>query len=1154
MNRTSGVRVPATGALLSLVIMIGSAPAASLDEDFRNPPEETKPWCYWYWLNSDITAEGITKDLESMAKVGIKRAMIGNIYGGKGVKMFSPQWYALTRHAFKEANRLSVDLMMFNGPGWSQSGGPWVKPEQSMRRVAWKEFEAEGGSYSERVRADGVPGGQDIAVLAVPRLNHVSIVGSSGTSAPGGSSPPSLAGASWIWHPADDAARAPAATRYFRRTIDADPAELSSAQITITADNEYVLCVNGREVAKDGDWETRESVSIKPLLKSGRNVIAVAVRNTDVGPAGLIATLELRTAAGKTRTIATDASWSAGASEVVGWQSATETPKDWRSARVLGRASMSPWRLGASKSKPKRGGVLVFEHTAPFTARALVVSGRGKASLYAVRDGQKQLVARIEAAGGSSKTDFLAGGVETFSFGDVTARRFELVPAIGGRVVLTSEPTVAQVIEKQMGRMHPTPSPTWQSYIFPDTVEPGDATVIVKQREILDLSRKLADDGTLTCTLPPGAWTILHFGMVTTGKKNGPAPREATGLEVDKMSVKHIRHHFNSSIGGLIERMTLAEKSAFKGITIDSYEVGSQNWTDGFAGEFEKRNGYDPIALLPVMTGRVIDSARVSDQFLWDLRRTVADMIAENYVGGLRDIAHEHGMTLWCENYGHWGFPGEFLIYGGYSDEIGGEFWVGNRSLGTIECRAASSAGHIYGKRRIYAEAFTSSLRLQNHPYTFKARGEELFCEGINHFVLHVYAHQPRDGVPGKNPWFGTPFHRNTPWFNEGREWVRYLQRCHHMLQQGEPVADVAVYIGDFAPQMTGPPNPVPAGFDYDYIGSDALLRTVSVRDGVWVVSDERDPARIAARYDLLAMPELKHIRPRVRARIEALRRQGGRVVQSAPVTAAVMAEEGVTPIVSATSCPVRWKARRLDDGMMFFLSNFGKTGAFEATLRVTGKAPELFDPVSGEITTLARYRQVDSGTRITISVDDRSDSFFIVFGDAPSGPSVTGVTTAGRSVAPSDMHLFYDKAGRLTAHASKAGAYSLTMSDGSTKRLSIEEESQSLRIEGPWQTAKRDKAGFSVLHSTAFDLPAGFVGGRRVLLDLGGVVVMAKVTVNSKTYDTLWMPPYELDVTDAVTPGRNALQVLVTSTSTSRPRLGRTVQLKTRSVATAGP
>ena len=143
--------------------------------------------------------------------------------------------------------------------------------------------------------------------------------------------------------------------------------------------------------------------------------------------------------------------------------------------------------------------------------------------------------------------------------------------------------------------MHPTPHPSWESYIFPDTVEPDDPSIVVKRKNIINLTDKLSADGTLKCTLPKGDWTIIHFGMVTTGKKNHPAPREGTGLECDKMSRAHTEHHFNSMFGKLLSDMTPAEKAAFKGITIDSYEVGAQNWTDGFAAEFEKRNGYNPM-------------------------------------------------------------------------------------------------------------------------------------------------------------------------------------------------------------------------------------------------------------------------------------------------------------------------------------------------------------------------------------------------------------------------------------------------------------------------------------------------------------------------------------------------------------------------------
>jgi hypothetical protein len=957
--------------LLITMCLLVSAEAKDLDTGFKNPPEETKPWCYWYWLNNEISKEGVTKDLEAMARVGIKRAMIGNIEGGGPVKMFSDEWYDVTHHALKEANRLGVELMSFNAPGWSQSGGPWIKPEQSMRRVAWQEYPAKGGAFSKTIRPADIDKTQDIAVLAVPRLDAVSVVGS------------------------------------------------------------------------------------------------------------------------------------------------------------------------------KQGKPLRFSHSEPFSARALVIHGKAKGKLYALKDGERQFIADIHAAGGSAKTDFLPDAIETFSFEAVTARTFELVPAPDCKVVLTSEPRVAQVIEKQMGRVHPTPSPTWESYIFPDSVEPDDAATVVRQRDIINLSDRLGDDGVLTCTLPAGKWDIVYFGMKTTGVKNSPAPPEASGLECDKMSRPHIEYHFNSMFGRLLKELTPEERAAFKGITIDSYEKGAQNWTDGFAREFEKRNGYKPIKLLPVMTGRVVDSAKASDQFLWDLRRTVADMIAENYVAGLRDIAHEHGLSLWSENYGHWGFPGEFLVYGAYSDELGGEFWT-TQNLGTIECRAASSACHIYGKRRVYSEAFTSGLDLGHHPYLFKARGEELFCEGINHFVLHVYALQTKDGAPGKNPWFGTAFHRNTPWFMESRDWVKYLQRSHYMLQQGDPVADVAVYIGDFAPQMTGPANPVPKGYDYDYIGSDALLRNVNVKDGQWVVYDEHDPQRIAARYEVLAMPSVKYIRPHVRKRLEALKQKGGRVIDGVPVAAVALKNAGIQPVVSDTSCDIRWKARQLENGMMFFLSNFEKAGPFSARLRVSAKVPELFDPVSAQITKLARYTHDKHATRIYIDVKDRSDSFFVVFRDEQAQPSVVKVQRAGEVVSPADLDLFYDVDNRLQAQTDKAGSYTLFMSDGSQRELTIEQGARRFALEGPWKIARLDEQGYSVLHETTFSLPAGFGQDQRVLLDLGEVEVMAKATLNARAHDTLWMPPFALDVTDVLKADKNTLKIQVTSTTEGKPVLGEVV-LKTR-------
>src|SRR5581483_11492821 len=154
-----------------------------------------------------------------------------------------------------------------------------------------------------------------------------------------------------------------------------------------------------------------------------------------------------------------------------------------------------------------------------------------------------------------------------------------------------------------------------------------------------------------------------------------------------------------------------------------------------------------------------------SERFLWDMRRLVADQIASQYVGALRERCEQNGLRLWLENYGHWGFPGEFLNYGGASNDIGGEFWLSAPALGPVEVRCASSAGHTYGKHVISSEAFTSNLSFSQMPRNLKMRGDWSWCEGINHFVMHVYIHQPDERKPGMSEWFGVDFNRNNTWF-----------------------------------------------------------------------------------------------------------------------------------------------------------------------------------------------------------------------------------------------------------------------------------------------------------------------------------------------------------------------------------------------------
>jgi hypothetical protein len=233
---------------------------------------------------------------------------------------------------------------------------------------------------------------------------------------------------------------------------------------------------------------------------------------------------------------------------------------------------------------------------------------------------------------------------------------------------------------------------------------------------------------------------------------------------------------------------------------------------------------------------------------------------------------------------------------------------------------------------------------------------------------------------------------------------------------------------------------------------------------------------------------------------------------------------------------------------MLFFLSNFGATGTFEAKLRVTGKVPELFNPVTGETRKIARYKIENDGTRICINVNDRSDSFFVVFRENQQAASVVKVQADGKDVGPGALGLYYDVNNSLTAESGSKGGYTLAMSDGTAKSVRIDKDAEILPISGTWTTANKDGQGVSVVKAITFPVPAGFGKGQKIELDLGNVEVMAKVTLNGREFETLWMPPFALNVTDALKTGDNELAVLVTSTSQGKPKLG-DVKLKTVSM-----
>ncbi|MBO6160625.1 MAG: glycoside hydrolase family 2, partial [Bacteroidales bacterium] len=591
---------------------------------------------------------------------------------------------------------------------------------------------------------------------------------------------------------------------------------------------------------------------------------------------------------------------------------------------------------------------------------------------------------------------------------------------IVGDVVLSDVPAVERYAEKSLAKMWQTPHPMWDAYIWRDQPE-NCACLSVQPDAVQDLSSLVAADGTLTWDVPKGKWVVMRTAMLPTGSMDAPAPKEGEGLETDKMSKKHIRAHFDNYLGVILDKIPAADRKTFKVVVEDSYETGGQNWTDDLIDDFKKAYGYDPVPYIPVLSGVVIGSQDISDRFLWDLRRLVADEVSYNYVGGLREVSHEHGLTTWLENYGHWGFPGEFLQYGGQSDEIAGEFWSFG-DLGDIENRVASSCGHIYGKQRVWAESFTcGGPDFTQYPGQMKQRGDRFFTEGINASLMHLYIQQPDDRVPGINAWFGNEFNRNNTWFSHMDVFGQYLKRCNYMLQQGRYVADVAYFLGEDAPKMTGTRDPeIPEGYSYDYVNAEVLM-DATVKDGKLHLKSGME-------YAVLVLPKIKTMRPELLEKIERLVADGMTLLGPAPEkspslqdypaadrkvreTAARMWQTSDQPFAASVrygkgriyraasleqifadkgivadfttedpALPLQFIHLTHADGDVYFVSNQSdKAIAFDGIFRNQGKAPELWNPLTSEVRFLPEYKTLSKTTKVPMALEP-FDSAFIVF------------------------------------------------------------------------------------------------------------------------------------------------------------------------------
>ncbi len=993
-------------AAVAALIMIGCS-SNEMERNFQNPPEEVQTAVYWYWISGNISKEGVVRDLHAMKKAGINRAFIGDIgqdglYTDKSVKIMSDEWWEVLHTALKTAGELGIEIGIFNSPGWSQSGGPWVKPEQAMRYLASTHTVVSGPQSMSLHMNAPTENFQHVRTIAYP--------------APEG----------------------------YGKVIE--------AKTTLP-----------RKVKDMQSLPANEQVVITSLFPAPS-----LVRSLTIYPAHkpLLTTAHLET-------------------EVDGkWQKVADFDIDRSNAEL---------NVGFDPYAP----VTVAIPATTATAFRLTLDATDK-----------------------------AGGIE--------------------RLEYSSSPRIASYAEKTLAKMCQTPLPYWDHYMWEEQPQLDNIATAIDPAKVIDISANISADGTLNWDVPEGEWVILHTGMAPTGVTNSPATPEATGLEVDKMSREHVEAHFDAYIGEILRRIPEKDRKTFKVVVEDSYETGGQNFTDGMMEEFEATFGYSMLPYLPAYYGYVVGDMDKSNRFLWDLRRFIADNIAYQYVAGLKDISNANGLTTWLECYGHWGFPGEFLQYGGQSDEIGGEFWS-QGSLGDIENRAASSCGHIYGKRKIWAESNTAGgPSYSRSPIDMKQRTDRFFTEGINATLLHLYIQQAdTTAYPGINAWFGNEFDVNNTWYSHMDLFTSYLKRCNYMLQQGLNIADVAYLIGEDAPKMTGIQEPtLPAGYQFDYINAEVIMLGANVaRNNIMLPH--------GTSYRLLVLPPTDTMRPELLEKIRRMVSDGAVVLgtpphrspsmQNYPTADAeveriarelwgdchdkrgvneygkgkifngytleeVFAEIGLSPDCDMGDAKdILFNHRSTMGAEIFFISNqSNKPIAFEPTFRIDHMLhPEFWDARDGSIRALPEHENVEGGIRVPIKLDALGSGFIVFRRDAhKSAEKLNFPKPISSNAVEGKWDISFE--GKLSSPAPIEKTQLCDLSKSKEKEV-------------------RYFSG-TIYYDTEFKCEPA----TRIVLDLGRVECMAKVYVNGKYAGGTWCQPFQVDITDCVTEGSNTLRVEV--------------------------
>lgn len=1028
------------------------APGLSLAQnqqlkDFQTPPDAAKPRVWWHWMNGNITKEGIKKDLDWMKQVGIggfqnfDANLFTPVVVPKKLVFMQPDWKDAFRFTTEHAAKNGLEMAIAGSPGWSVTGGPWVRPENGMKKYVWTELKIEGGKpfTGKLPQSSGV-------------LSNFQDIEAFGEGLAGG----------FVGKKPD-----------FYRDALVIAYRIPAVEKTLAELHPKVTSSGGEfDLKKLTDGDLSKSTLLPPKAID----------------------------------------------EDIWIQYEFDSPQTFSALSVVGA---NHGALEQFNGSPENRSLQVSDDGVNFREVTKIhgsIVPQTTVSFPPTRAKYFRFAYKTMAA---------SAGFAAMMGGSIPPPRPEGVRVAEFVLYNTSR------IDKAEDKAGFLPwTETTASYL-------PDNTDAIATEDIIDISSKMSADGTLNWTAPAGNWMIVRLGYSLTGRQNHPASPEATGLEVDKLDKEAVKRYINTYLdmykdatGGM-----MGEKG-LQFMVLDSYEAGYMNWTKAFPEEFKKRRGYDLNKWIPALTGRMVRSAEDTEKFLWDFRKTIGEMIAEYHYDTIGEELHKRGMKRYTEAHEN----RRIYLADGMDVKRNAEvpmsaMWTPGSLAGganeeprsEADIRESASVANIYGKPFVAAESMTS---IQNafswHPEKLKRTADLELASGLNRFVIHTSVHQPLDDKkPGFSlgP-FGQYFTRQETWAGAGaKAWMEYLGRSSYMLQKGRNVADILYLYGENT-NITWVcreklPN-IPAGFEFDFVNSSALLNAIQVKNGQLMAKSGNiyKVLMLDESTKLMTLPLLKKIKTLVDA--------GAKVVGAKPekspsladneaefrkLADEIWANKNVTTfekinlkpdvIISGAKNKILYRHRKTADQDIYWLDNRGDTPTdAKVSLRVSGKVPELWNPQTGK-TEKVSYKIIKGRTIIPLTFESW-DAYFIVFKDKTTIQTYTKPASTDKLVE------------EIT------GIWKVNFNNKKVDFASLDSWTENTDADIKYFSG-------TATYNNTFNLPSVDKSGKYIL-DLGEVKHIAEVIVNGKNVGTAWKKPFKLDISEAIKAGENSIRINVTN------------------------